>query len=63
MDVKLDSQRPAVKLSTTSSMRTREHSISVLIKFMKPVFGFNSSSLALSGGLLQRQVIFLFKPS
>ncbi|KAK9926859.1 hypothetical protein M0R45_024068 [Rubus argutus] len=48
-----DSQRPAVKLSTTSSMRTREHSISILIKFMKPVFGFNSSSLALSGGLLQ----------
>ncbi|XP_050376974.1 uncharacterized protein LOC126794334 [Argentina anserina] len=48
-----DSQRPAVKLSTTSSMRTREHRISILIKFMKPVFGFNSSSLALSGGHLQ----------
>ncbi|KAL6177481.1 hypothetical protein ACLB2K_049007 [Fragaria x ananassa] len=48
-----DSQRPAVKLSTTSSMRTREHSISILIKFMKPVFGFNSSSLVLSGGHLQ----------
>ncbi|KAM5572001.1 hypothetical protein ABKV19_012200 [Rosa sericea] len=48
-----DSQRPAVKLSTTSSMRTREGTISILIKFLKPVFGFNSSSLALSGGHLQ----------
>ncbi|XP_062025753.1 uncharacterized protein LOC133742079 isoform X1 [Rosa rugosa] len=48
-----DSQRPAVKLSTTSSMRTREDTISILIKFIKPVFGFNSSFLALSGGHLQ----------
>ncbi|CAL9031034.1 unnamed protein product [Prunus brigantina] len=48
-----DSKRPTVKLSTTSSMRTREHNIPILIKFMKPVFGFNSSSLSLSGGRLQ----------
>ncbi|KAM1129088.1 hypothetical protein ACFXTH_038956 [Malus domestica] len=48
-----DSKRPAVKLSTPSSMRTREHSIPIFIKFVKPVFDFNSSSLSLSGGRLQ----------
>ncbi|PSR95878.1 Pre-neck appendage protein [Actinidia chinensis var. chinensis] len=47
-----DSQRPAVSLSTTSGTRTREDSISVLIKFMKPVFGFNSSHISISGGNL-----------
>ncbi|KAI8016865.1 hypothetical protein LOK49_LG04G02093 [Camellia lanceoleosa] len=47
-----DSQRPAVSLSTTSSTRTRENSISVLIKFTKPVFGFNSSHISVSGGHL-----------
>lgn len=64
MDINnLDSKRPTVKLSTTSSMRTREHNIPILIKFMKPVFGFNSSSLSLSGGRLQRQAILPFQPS
>ncbi|XP_020537408.1 uncharacterized protein LOC105640359 isoform X2 [Jatropha curcas] len=48
-----DSQRPAVKLSTTSNSRTKEHSILISIKFMKPVFGFNSSFLSISGGHLQ----------
>ncbi|PON72223.1 Guanine nucleotide-binding protein, beta subunit [Parasponia andersonii] len=50
-----DSQRPAVKLSTTSSMRTRtrEHNIPISIIFMKPVFGFNSSYLSVSGGHVQ----------
>uniref|UniRef100_A0A5B7CA54 Bacterial Ig-like domain-containing protein n=1 Tax=Davidia involucrata TaxID=16924 RepID=A0A5B7CA54_DAVIN len=48
-----DSQRPAVRLSTTSNMRTRENSIPILIKFMKPVFGFNSSHISISGGHFQ----------
>ncbi|GMQ10057.1 hypothetical protein CsSME_00053206 [Camellia sinensis var. sinensis] len=48
-----DSQRPAVRLSTTSSTRTKENNISVLIKFMKPVFGFNSSHISIRGGHLQ----------
>ncbi|XP_048229333.1 uncharacterized protein LOC8288982 isoform X2 [Ricinus communis] len=48
-----DSQRPAVGLSTMSTSRTKEHSIPVSINFMKPVFGFNSSSLSISGGHLQ----------
>lgn len=53
----LDSQRPAVRLSTFSNSRTKDDSIPVSIKFMKPVFGFNSSFLSISGGHLQRQVI------
>ncbi|XWS50936.1 hypothetical protein CRYUN_Cryun12cG0133900 [Craigia yunnanensis] len=52
-----DSHRTAVRLSTTSHMRTREHNIPLSIKFMKPVFGFNSSFISISGGHLQRQVI------
>lgn len=48
-----DSQRPAVRLSTTSSTRTRQDSIPILIKFLKPVFGFNSSLISISGGHLQ----------
>ncbi|CAN0919020.1 hypothetical protein LINGRAHAP2_LOCUS31212 [Linum grandiflorum] len=48
-----DSQKPAVRLSTTSNTRTWEHNILVSIKFMKPVFGFNSSFLSISGGKLQ----------
>ncbi|KAF3436998.1 hypothetical protein FNV43_RR19751 [Rhamnella rubrinervis] len=48
-----DSQRPSVKLSTASNTRTREHSIPISIKFMKPVFGFNSSYVSVSGGHLQ----------
>ncbi|XP_038685245.1 uncharacterized protein LOC119985132 isoform X2 [Tripterygium wilfordii] len=47
-----DSDRPAVRLSTTSSSRTKEHSIPIWIKFMKPVFGFNSSFISISGGQL-----------
>ncbi|XP_061349296.1 uncharacterized protein LOC133294608 isoform X3 [Gastrolobium bilobum] len=47
-----DSRRPAVMLSTYS-MRTREHNIQILIKFVKPVFGFNSSCISISGGLLK----------
>ncbi|GAA0161748.1 hypothetical protein LIER_17992 [Lithospermum erythrorhizon] len=45
-----DSERPGVRLSTTSSTRTREKSISILIKFIKPVFGFNSSHVSVTGG-------------
>ncbi|XP_061952600.1 uncharacterized protein LOC133675283 isoform X1 [Populus nigra] len=48
-----DSQRPAVRLSTSSNTRTKEHSIPISIKFVKPVFGFNSSFLSISGGHLQ----------
>ncbi|GAB2213267.1 hypothetical protein Droror1_Dr00021290 [Drosera rotundifolia] len=48
-----DSLRPAVKLISLSKLRTRKSSISVLIKFMKPVFGFNSSHIFTSGGTLQ----------
>ncbi|XP_020098257.1 uncharacterized protein LOC109717023 [Ananas comosus] len=46
-----DAQRPSVKL-TTSQLRTREHSIPVLVKFVKPVFDFNSSAISISGGQL-----------
>ncbi|WOL18428.1 hypothetical protein Cni_G27223 [Canna indica] len=45
-----DDRRPSVRLSTTSNMRTRQHKIPVLIKFVKPVFDFNSSSVIISGG-------------
>ncbi|XP_062169563.1 uncharacterized protein LOC133875442 isoform X3 [Alnus glutinosa] len=45
-----DSLRPFVRLSTTSYTRTREHNIPILIKFMKPVFGFNSSNISITGG-------------
>jgi hypothetical protein len=48
-----DSQRPVVRLSTLSNTRTGEHSIPISIKFMKPVFGFNSSFLSIGGGHLQ----------
>ncbi|KAL7098476.1 hypothetical protein ACP275_09G019800 [Erythranthe tilingii] len=48
-----DSERPRVKLSTTCTMRTKEKSILILIKFMKPVFDFNSSHVLISGGHLQ----------
>lgn len=48
-----DMQRPAVRLSTTSRMTTCEEQIPVLIKFVKPVFGFNSSHVSISGGQLQ----------
>ncbi|XP_027903881.1 uncharacterized protein LOC114163770 isoform X2 [Vigna unguiculata] len=47
-----DTTRPAVMLSTYS-MRTREHNLQILIKFLKPVFGFNSSCVSISGGLLK----------
>ncbi|XP_042950589.1 uncharacterized protein LOC122282682 isoform X3 [Carya illinoinensis] len=47
-----DSQRPAVRLSTIFHMRTKEHSIPMLIKFMEPVFGFNSSNILIMGGHL-----------
>ncbi|CAN8278206.1 unnamed protein product [Cochlearia groenlandica] len=47
-----DTERPQVVLNTTSGMRTRKHTIPVWIKFMKPVFGFNSSFVSISGGYL-----------
>ncbi|KAH6770632.1 transmembrane protein [Perilla frutescens var. hirtella] len=48
-----DSQRPTVRLSTTCNMRTKKKTILIMIKFMKPVFGFNSSHVSISGGHLQ----------
>ncbi|KAH9614192.1 hypothetical protein KSS87_017901 [Heliosperma pusillum] len=48
-----DSKRPTVMLSTTSKMRTTETTITVIIKFLKPVFGFNSTHLSVSGGKLE----------
>ncbi|GMH16785.1 hypothetical protein Nepgr_018626 [Nepenthes gracilis] len=48
-----DSKRPAVTLSAFSKMRTRETSITILIKFVKPVFGFNSTAVSISGGHLR----------
>ncbi|CAL9127599.1 unnamed protein product, partial [Musa acuminata var. zebrina] len=47
-----DAQRPSVRLSTTSNMRTGQHKIPVLIKFVKPVFDFNSSAIRISGGYI-----------
>ncbi|KAL8465483.1 hypothetical protein ACS0TY_034837 [Phlomoides rotata] len=47
-----DSERPIVKLST-GKMRTKEKNAFILIKFMKPVLGFNSSHVSISGGHLQ----------
>ncbi|RDX70074.1 hypothetical protein CR513_50717, partial [Mucuna pruriens] len=47
-----DTNRPAVMLSTYT-MRTREHNLHILIKFVKSVFGFNSSCISISGGLLK----------
>ncbi|KAM3703926.1 hypothetical protein ACJW31_04G135100 [Castanea mollissima] len=48
-----ESLRPAVMLSTQSHIRTREHNIPMLIKFVKPVFGVNSSILSITGGNIQ----------
>ncbi|XP_030493743.2 uncharacterized protein LOC115709712 isoform X1 [Cannabis sativa] len=50
-----DCHRPAVKLRTTSTIKTRtkEHNIPVSIIFMKPVFGFNSSHVSVTGGLVK----------
>ncbi|KVI06308.1 uncharacterized protein LOC112509183 [Cynara cardunculus var. scolymus] len=48
-----DSQRPYVRLSTWSHMRTQQDHIPVTIKFTKPVFGFNSSQLSISGGMMK----------
>lgn len=48
-----DSLRPSVRLSTTSNMRTRKHNMPILIKFVKPVFDFNSSSILVYGGHMQ----------
>ncbi|KAL4274505.1 uncharacterized protein LOC107622163 [Arachis ipaensis] len=47
-----DSKRPAVMLSTYS-MRTKEHNLQILVEFAKPVFGFNTSCISVSGGLVK----------
>ncbi|PWA81168.1 hypothetical protein CTI12_AA189050 [Artemisia annua] len=48
-----DSQRPEVRLSAKSHMKTQQDHIPVKIKFRKPVFGFNMSHLSISGGQMQ----------
>lgn len=48
----IDNQRPSVRLSTNSSMRTRHHKILVLIEFLKPVFNFSASAIVISGGYM-----------
>lgn len=48
-----DAERPSVKLSTSYRKRTTENNIPVFIKFVKPVFGFNASSIAIFGAHLQ----------
>ncbi|KAK4776337.1 hypothetical protein SAY86_005025 [Trapa natans] len=48
-----DTQRPTVRLSTTSTFRTKRHTIPVSVKFVKPVFGFNSSNVMIEGGHLK----------
>ncbi|KAK6924828.1 Bacterial Ig-like domain 12 [Dillenia turbinata] len=47
-----DKERPTVTLRT-STKRTRERSIPISIKFVKPVFDFNSSHISISGGHVQ----------
>ncbi|CAJ2642179.1 unnamed protein product [Trifolium pratense] len=47
-----DSKRPMVMLST-HRMRTKDHNIQILIEFVKPVFGFNTFCISISGGLLK----------
>nr|XP_023928262.1 uncharacterized protein LOC112039606 [Quercus suber] len=49
--------RPAVMFHTPSHIWTRERNISVLIEFVKPIFGFSRSNITIIGGKLQRQVI------
>ncbi|KAJ3695643.1 hypothetical protein LUZ60_001020 [Juncus effusus] len=46
-----DAQRPSVKLTTYES-RTSERNVPVVIKFIKPVFDFNSSAIKIYGGQL-----------
>ena len=48
---------PDVNLATLYHMRTREHNISVWIKFMEPVVDFDHSKISITGGELVRQVI------
>ncbi|KAL4634077.1 hypothetical protein ACB092_04G171300 [Castanea dentata] len=48
-----ESLRPTVILSTPSHIRTRERNIPMLIKFVKPVFGVNSSIISITGGHIQ----------
>ncbi|KAM4115280.1 hypothetical protein ACJW30_04G136700 [Castanea mollissima] len=49
----IEFSRPAVMLHTPSHTWTRERIIPVLIIFAKPVFGFDSSNILITGGQLQ----------
>ncbi|XP_078428363.1 uncharacterized protein LOC144700744 [Wolffia australiana] len=48
-----DTRRPAVTLSSWTGARTSSELFPVLVKFGKPVFGFNSSGIEILGGNLE----------
>ena len=47
-----DAVRPQVQVSTTSRAKTKEAALPFVVQFTEPVFGFNSSSVRISGGSL-----------
>ncbi|KAL5581377.1 hypothetical protein UlMin_013819 [Ulmus minor] len=49
-----DSQEPSVRLSTNSPNVTKEFNINVIAEFTKPVFGFETSMVEVSGGKITR---------
>ncbi|KAG9445995.1 hypothetical protein H6P81_012123 [Aristolochia fimbriata] len=49
-----DSTKPSVRLSSGTLEVTKDPRISVVVEFAKPVFGFDSSSIAIEGGRLAR---------
>ncbi|KAK9108488.1 hypothetical protein Syun_024499 [Stephania yunnanensis] len=51
-----DATKPEVKLISNSPRETTESNFDVIVKFTKPVFGFDSSTLEISGGTITRQV-------
>ncbi|KAF9625909.1 hypothetical protein IFM89_027686 [Coptis chinensis] len=51
-----DTKRLNVRLSTNSPRVTKESNIDVLVEFMKPVFGFQTSGVETGGGRIIRQV-------
>ncbi|KAK9120096.1 hypothetical protein Scep_018189 [Stephania cephalantha] len=58
-----DATKPEVKLISNSPRETMESNFDVIVKFTKPVFGFDSSTLEISGGTITRQIQGAFKGS
>lgn len=48
--------KPNVVLRTSSLTETRDFNINIMAEFTKPVFGFGTSIVEVSGGRLIRQV-------